>query len=681
MSMLASYPPSSPSPHPLQRYVESYGAPADAHWPSSMATSTASTPLYYDPSSDPLVAAVAHSAAPSHARHLSDTPSAASNSVWSSPGLDMTDGEHAPEQHHLDLRPRGHQRVASDASSVVSAGPASPAQSTIAHPYILSVESEAAHADFFAPPDLEPYHPEHLEARIAMRTARKAPRRWGDGATSSSSGGHETRAIVPKLDRTVSDVYQDELFHPALCAPSTPTTPHRRTSSNASHLLLSPVYRVFSERIQAASQGHLQAQAQAQAQSPAASISRERSPFRQGSPYAPSVATVDASSSPRPHSPGRLGSGSGMREQHHLDADAYGLRPPPSAADEPASATTISPREAMLDYHETAEDATMPLFPPREPPPAHVTAIDPMIAVEPPTADAPNDAPAPVGPGLDVSHFSFLAPPMPSTLPPALPLPLPIPQQYPFIPRPRPDLGARASAEKQRPRPIEPTPEFPAHLTSMESSVSDEPADASSAADALTPAVAIARPARTQADSGTYTCTYHGCTLRFETHAQLQKHKRDGHRHATPAHLAAAAFERSVRGGSRSGSASHSHSRSRDGSHDDSAGLAEADDLLRNTQAGPHRCARINPATGKACNLLFSRPYDLTRHEDTIHNGRKQKVRCQHCTDQEKTFSRYDALTRHMRVVHPEVEFGARARRKLLLQQQQQELEQPPKAV
>jgi uncharacterized Zn-finger protein len=60
---------------------------------------------------------------------------------------------------------------------------------------------------------------------------------------------------------------------------------------------------------------------------------------------------------------------------------------------------------------------------------------------------------------------------------------------------------------------------------------------------------------------------------------------------------------------------------------------------------------RPNPSTGKPCNTVFSRPYDLTRHEDTIHNVRKEKVRCEICTD-EKTFSRPDALVRHRRVKH-----------------------------
>ncbi|KAI1291676.1 hypothetical protein F5Y03DRAFT_376096 [Xylaria venustula] len=43
----------------------------------------------------------------------------------------------------------------------------------------------------------------------------------------------------------------------------------------------------------------------------------------------------------------------------------------------------------------------------------------------------------------------------------------------------------------------------------------------------------VQRPDRTAADGGTYTCTYHGCTLRFETPALLQKHKQKGHRQAS----------------------------------------------------------------------------------------------------------------------------------------------------
>ncbi|KAI9819027.1 MAG: hypothetical protein M1832_004069 [Thelocarpon impressellum] len=174
--------------------------------------------------------------------------------------------------------------------------------------------------------------------------------------------------------------------------------------------------------------------------------------------------------------------------------------------------------------------------------------------------------------------------------PPSVPGGIQLPQEYPFI------------AQRRRTADVDHTPYFPAHLTSMDSSMSEATAPDTSGE--------ARKPARTTADSGTYTCTYHGCTLRFETPAKLQKHKREGHRQAAPA------------------------------------------------TAGPHKCEPTNPSTGKPCNAIFSRPYDLTRHEDTIHNARKQKVRCHLCSE-EKAFSRNDALTRHMRVVHPEVDFVA----------------------
>ena len=173
------------------------------------------------------------------------------------------------------------------------------------------------------------------------------------------------------------------------------------------------------------------------------------------------------------------------------------------------------------------------------------------------------------------------------------------------------------------------TPEFPAHLTSMDSSASEAPASsAASSARILSPP----KP-NTGADTGTYSCTYHNCAQRFSTPQKLQKHKRDVHR-TTP----------NVTPGVGSG-------------------MSAAELMERNSQAGPHKCERINPGTGKPCNAVFSRPYDLTRHEDTIHNIRKQKSRCALCQE-EKLFSRSDALTRHMRVVHPEVDFPGKYRRR-----------------
>lgn len=156
--------------------------------------------------------------------------------------------------------------------------------------------------------------------------------------------------------------------------------------------------------------------------------------------------------------------------------------------------------------------------------------------------------------------------------------------------------------------------QFPS-TRSMESSSSEYELDNSD----------MKKPSESNANGGTYTCTYHGCTLRFETPAKLQKHKRKVHRQSAP--LA-----------------------------DGSASSAVA------SQAGPHRCKRINPSTKKQCNITFSRPYDLTRHEDTIHNPKKKKVCCPLC-EEEKTFSRTDALNRHLKVTHPSYNRPANSRR------------------
>ncbi|KAI5287358.1 hypothetical protein KEM54_006049 [Ascosphaera aggregata] len=140
-------------------------------------------------------------------------------------------------------------------------------------------------------------------------------------------------------------------------------------------------------------------------------------------------------------------------------------------------------------------------------------------------------------------------------------------------------------------------------------------------------------------DGFVYSCTYHGCKTRLETASQLQRHKRDQHR------------------------------------NNQMYGRGD----IRNTQAGPHRCRRLNPSTGKRCDSVFSRPYDLTRHEDTIHNTRRPKVKCCFCSE-EKTFSRNDALTRHMRVVHPDIHWPGKTKRKARSKKNEDGTSKPPPA-
>ncbi|KAK5269595.1 hypothetical protein LTR99_007029 [Exophiala xenobiotica] len=303
--------------------------------------------------------------------------------------------------------------------------------------------------------------------------------------------------------------------------------------------------------------------------------------------------TNSPTSDPRDKSPFRQNSPYGM------PAPAQRPRQPPVLQKE---RTSISPKELMLDEHDV-DDHAAPLF-------------------------APDQSSAMFGNrGTPSNLATFYTPVMTNESS------MQIPQQYPFV-------GQSGQQSAGLP---DVTPEFPAHMLSMESTNEEGPSEPSSQQSQKVrvqaqprPALLqqqqqqpqpVQRPEDTSSDSGTYSCTYHGCHLRFETPAKLQKHKRDGHRQTSPVASA-------------------------------SPNLA-----LRNSQAGPHRCDRINPSTGKPCNSVFSRPYDLTRHEDTIHNGRKQKVRCHLCTE-EKTFSRNDALTRHMRVVHPDVDWVGKQKRK-----------------
>ncbi|VEU22532.1 DEKNAAC103645 [Brettanomyces naardenensis] len=46
-----------------------------------------------------------------------------------------------------------------------------------------------------------------------------------------------------------------------------------------------------------------------------------------------------------------------------------------------------------------------------------------------------------------------------------------------------------------------------------------------------------------------------------------------------------------------------------------------------------HICTVVNPKTGLPCNKRFSRPYDLVRHQNTIHAPRRSYYRCMFCED------------------------------------------------
>ncbi|KAL2256807.1 hypothetical protein VTK26DRAFT_1101 [Humicola hyalothermophila] len=386
---------------------------------------------------------------------------------------------------------------------------------------------------------------------------------------------------VPKLNRTMTDVCGDELYSPDFTI----------ASSSSGQAPISPSSDLFAQRLQAANNQHLSAVAQ----SPVSATSRDRSPFRQGSPLAPPV--QDFSQPMGPSSQFRFKSAQQLREQNKAVQDARAVQQHMARSADTSTPQTISPKDAVLEFHEPDGDANFPLFPPQ-----NMSGFNPDLG----KAAAAQDLPSFDGLAVDTSGFN-------NYLTSQLSGGMQMPQRYPFIPQPQQTSGVPSAANGSTA-----ATRFPSADTGVTESIASG-----------TPQ----RPVDTSADGGTYTCTYHGCTRRFDTPALLQKHKREGHRQAHSL------------GGPR---------------RPDGYGAAST---LFNTQAGPHRCERINPSTGKPCNTDFSRPYDLTRHEDTIHNAHKPKVRCDLCTE-EKTFSRADALTRHYRVCHPDVEFPGKHRRR-----------------
>ncbi|KAL8673130.1 MAG: hypothetical protein Q9168_002427 [Polycauliona sp. 1 TL-2023] len=601
-------------------------------------------------------------------------------------------------QHHK-LRPgyQTHSRIPSDAS-VASVGPESPYTQTLAYPQILDPESGSVlstqfdsydsgypsiaqyskspyapqtsqnHESFLAPAfedfnpatvDAESFHAVQIAMRQALMDQQRVPgmNNQSHSSRGSCDGEYNELSRIPssgqrnatKLNRTMSDIYQDELYNPSLATSAPPQPIQQRIPPEN---LLSPQKNsVFTDLLQAAQTGHVTARSV----SPATSIARERSPFAPASPYA-----NERFSHSTPNSPARLPSAARMREQAKAIADAHVLAEHQPGPSDFVTPRTISPKEVALDYNEAEEDAKMPLLDQdkRENQHSAFASTTPNLSqsdVDDNTSErsyitmaprrhrgsnfAPSTASAQSG-----SNYTFMPPSVPGNaqMPPAT---------YPFSSSSynlqRQSSSLRSTADQ--------APEFPAQLTSMESSRSENAPsenmmrpDFTSSAESTQrspSSPALQRPSDTSAASGSYSCTSPDCAARFENAARLHKHRREAHRDSPPRPTAVAPSTSSTAPASAttpSGSSSSAN---------------------RNQQAGPHKCERINPSTGKPCMTIFSRSYDLTRHEDTIHSNRKAKVRCHLCTE-EKTFSRNDALTRHMRVVHPDVDFAGKTKRR-----------------
>lgn len=587
-----------------------------------------------------------------------------------------------------NLHYRSHKRLSSG-SSIASAGPDSPYTSTTAYPHIVDLDSthlsspplESYDSEYSAlvqsskplflssssglhesllAPAFDNYNPSSYneESLMAVQTAMREalmeeratdmtnhglPARlpYGENYDGDSRSSTDGRSTVPKLDRTMSDIYQDELYNPSLAASVATQT---RLSPNQANVQ-SPYSHIkgITDRLQEAKNEHLSARS-----SPATDVNRGRSPFRPTS----SLASEGFSNADAP----RLHSAAHMREQQKAKADAHAqLVHQPGRNEDVVSPRTISPKEAQLDYIGTEEDTKMPLFP-QENMNKRRNRFSTNGSKTQQLARNNVDSNAEQSFGSiassrrqSSSNYSVGAatPSAPNFtfMPPSIPGSVQTPQQYPFISQLRRQSSSLRSTSDQ-------SPEFPTQLISMESSKSDSgheqssnsrqymsDVDSSQMRSPTSPG--LRRPSNTTADSGTYTCVSPGCALRFDTAAKLQKHRREAHRQSTPQRAAAASSTPTVA----------------------STTPTTSSNTTRNSQAGPHKCERINPSTGKPCNSIFSRSYDLTRHEDTIHNARKQKVRCHLCTE-EKTFSRNDALTRHMRVVHPDVDFPGKTKRR-----------------
>lgn len=578
-------------------------------------------------------------------------------------------------------RQRSHQRTSS-ASTVASNGPASPYSVNISNPEIANTDFDPTYTQSFSKDPSRLSDPAFLSAHYIPGQALSAfsdmkgfaldtNRQFEDlspGSRRSMSTVDQESPVTPgsaledtdvkqiknvpgkmrrkcvtntyllenaefrpfnphvQLARTESAAYQDELFNPANYTPAPAQRSTKLQPPTSAHRTL------VKERLETANM--------ARSNSPISSASRERSPFREGSQLAP----ADGWNSPR----APMSTAASRRQQlkEEREEAEYAMHRP-QLQREPTK--TISPKDALLDYNENDQPSlfqdSVPTGYKQHFGSGTTDALSSVyLAQQNPTTvfTLPPSSQTSSMAGFRASssdgfpnNFAFTQPALPaSTTAMQNPYQLNNYQQVTV----NPTYPATS---------IDPTPDFPAHLTSMESSISEGPPLSSQESGNMS----LQRPTDTRAATGTYTCTYHNCTQRFESPAALQKHKREYHR------------AQQQRDGLSVETSSVSPRSTASPGPTSGSGLTSAQILARNSQAGPHKCTRINPSTGKPCNTIFSRPYDLTRHEDTIHNGRKQKVRCPYCRE-EKTFSRNDALTRHMRVVHPDVEnFGKRGRR------------------
>ena len=390
----------------------------------------------------------------------------------------------------------------------------------------------------------------------------------------------DIRTPTPKLGRTISDAFQDELFNPGI-APGTSITSQSMQDSNNMNSKLPKFLH--------------QAQTQHSMARATPPTTRGHSPFRANSPFHP--AAVRTNQFPLPQSPSRttsllpvgFGTARAQREQEaEREAELLSQQIQQGFVPGSEAPKTISPKDAYVDYCEPEEeDVKGSLFP---------------------QDDAYSQDGSAHGGSYKGSIHSDDD----------------VQSDHSFGIKTEESFGSMATSRRESDVSMNLNPQlyagngnqqyaqicFPYTYSGSDPvSQASVPEEEEHDYDYNPASSPNSKPAESRANGGVYTCTVPGCTKRFPTTTKMSKHRREAHRQSTPL------------------------------------------SSIKSHHPGPHKCTRINPTTNKPCNTIFSRPYDLTRHEDTIHNTNRQKVRCEICND-EKTFSRQDALTRHKKVKH-----------------------------
>lgn len=346
------------------------------------------------------------------------------------------------------------------------------------------------------------------------------------------------------IDQTISEIYEDSIYNSNIQLSSTPSPSKPATATNnSSH------NEIFEQRLQTASNHHMQPNSQVPLVLPAAECDR----FRHGCPLAPQNNFATDSQSLR------IGTVPYLHKQQKLEHDAQVLQEQLcEGSTTHSTSTTVSPTDVDLIYHDDDEKSLVSLFPTHQKPQnilssyqlkqeamgsdenISTSAFSGMESTSCENSSFPPHA------AQNQNSFNFSIPAIDESLQFTT-------QQFSYL---QPQVHRQNCSVSN-------------HISNFP--VSKSPTKSRKSEYELTSdKTEIKKPTRVSADTGTYTCTYHGCTLRFDTPTRLQRHKREGHRSSSAAAVAAAAA--SLNGITGSGMTSTAQ---------------------RNSQAGPHRVRHL----------------------------------------------------------------------------------------